>query len=182
MRRLHGDHIFALPFRPNDFSLSEVVRRRAREIWDDTSLRSIADSAYERYLESHIALVHADVQSSNILLTANGPTLLDAEIAHVGDPAFDVGTLIAHVLLAGIAAGHRDQARDSVRAVWRAYRNEARCAFEDVARYAGIEMLRRTIGAARVAAVASGDTALKVLDYACDLIHDPPEDCLDQTT
>jgi len=39
MRRLHGDHIFALPFQPNEFPLPAAVRARAEAIWRDGRLK-----------------------------------------------------------------------------------------------------------------------------------------------
>jgi 5-methylthioribose kinase len=177
MRRLHGDHVFVLPLRPNDFPLPGEVRTRARELASDQTLVAIADACYARYLEPRGALVHGDVQGGNILLTARGPKLLDAEISHVGDPAFDVGTLAAHVLLAGVGRGALGAAREDVVSLWTAYRrtNDRPPRFAEVARYAGLEVLRRTIGAARVAAVAEPGAALAALDLATRLIRTPPE-------
>ena len=93
MRALHGEHIFALPFRANDFPLSPAVRRRAGQIAGEAELQARIEAAYQRYRGLSLALVHADVQPSNVLLKAGEPRLLDAEIAHMGDPAFDVGPL-----------------------------------------------------------------------------------------
>ncbi len=174
MRRLHGDHIFQLPLRPNGFPLSPRLRERAQELWRDAGLLRIADAAYARYLEPRGALVHGDVQAGNVLLAADAPKLLDAEIAHVGDPAFDVGTLVAHALLPALARG--SDARLFVDAAWSGYRELSpdRVSFTDVARYAGLEMLRRTIGAARVAAVAADEAGLAVLGAALRLARTPP--------
>jgi 5-methylthioribose kinase len=134
--------------------------------------------AYTRYREPRGALVHGDVQAGNVLLpTAGGVKLLDAEIAHVGDPAFDVGMLLAHVLLAGLARDALGPAAEVACTTWNAYASSATAGdapeLADVARYAGIEILRRTIGAARVAAVADTRVALAALDVATDLIRTP---------
>ncbi|HZR82264.1 MAG TPA: hypothetical protein VFD92_14315 [Candidatus Binatia bacterium] len=180
MRRLHGDHIFALPFRPNDFPLPAAVRAAAERVWADAELVAIADRAYARYLAPTGALVHGDVQAGNVLLAARGPVLLDAEIAHVGDPAFDVGTLAAHVVLPAIGRGAPGLAAPPVAAMWRAYASAnaspLRPSFPDAARYAAIEILRRTIGAARVAAVAEDRAALAALALTTRWMRDPPGD------
>jgi aminoglycoside phosphotransferase (APT) family kinase protein len=44
-------------------------------------------------------LVHGDVSPKNILVGPNGPVLLDAECAWYGDPAFDLGFCLNHLLL-----------------------------------------------------------------------------------
>jgi 5-methylthioribose kinase len=176
MRRLHGDHVFQLPYRPNDFPLAPPLRARAEAIWADRALVATLDAAYTRYLEPRGALVHADVQAGNVLLAPGGPKLLDAEIAHVGDPAFDVGTLTAHVLLAALARGEGPEA--PLEALWGAYADahgaRGRVPFADAARYAGIEVLRRTLGAARVAAVEREATAQRAVDLGLRLVTRPP--------
>ena len=177
MRRLHGDHIFQLPYRPNDFPLTPAVADRAGAIRNDAALIAIIDAAYRRYLTPEGSLVHADVQPDNILLGPRGPRLLDAEIAHIGDPAFDVGVLVGHLLLPAAARGAASSATAAIRETWSAYQAaheaEPPPCFRDVARYAGIELLRRTIGAARVPAVASDEGALAVIDVGLRWVCDP---------
>ena len=178
MRRLHGDHIFQLPYRANDFPLSEALRDTARAIWRDGRLRARIDAAYTRYLEPEGALLHADVQPTNVLLAPGGPKLLDAEIAHVGDPAFDVGVLVGHLVLWGVAGSGAAQARAAVERTWSAYAEahgpRELTPFEAVALYAGIEVLRRTIGAARVAAIENDRAALAAVEAGLRLVAAPP--------
>ncbi len=45
------------------------------------------------------ALVHGDVSPKNILVGPAGPVFLDAECAWFGDPAFDLGFCLNHLLL-----------------------------------------------------------------------------------
>lgn len=178
MQRLHGDHIFQLPYRENEFPLSSAMRARAEAIWRDSELVGRIDAAYQRYLEPHGALVHADAQSGNVLLAERGPVLLDAEIAHIGDPAFDIGILLAHVLLPGVAAGDAARSESLARGTWQAYAeshgDEALPSQVDVMRYAGIELLRRCLGAARVPAVESDDAGLAVVEAGLRLVREPP--------
>jgi 5-methylthioribose kinase len=166
MRRLHGDHIFALPYQANDFGLSPRLEAAARAARADAALVRAAADAYARYAQPHGALVHADVQAGNVLLPAGGGVkLLDAEIAHVGDPAFDLGTLLAHAALPALARG--DDPGSLLRRLRGAYRDERGCDADTLARaqrYAGLELIRRTIGAARVAAVEGDEAGLRVLE------------------
>jgi len=178
MRRLHGDHIYLLPFRSNQFPLSPALSRRAGEIRSDSDLVARIDAAHARYLEPRGALVHGDVQAANVLLAASGPKLLDAEIAHVGDPAFDLGQLVAHLLLPSIARGDAAPGRRAAEAAWSAYAAaagpRAAASFAAAAVHAGIELMRRTLGAARVAAVARDDAGLAVVDAGLRLVRTPP--------
>jgi 5-methylthioribose kinase len=180
MRRLHGDHIFVLPLRENAFPLPARLRARADALRRDAALVARADALHARYLEPRGALVHADVQAGNVLLAASGPKLLDAEIAHVGDPAFDLGTLLAHFLLPAVARGDGRAALPAGRAAWDAYREAwpdgGRPGFAQVASYAGIEMLRRSIGAARLAVVEAESAGLAALEVALRLLRAPARD------
>lgn len=178
MRRLHGDHIFVLPLRENDFALPPRTRERAEALWADRELVAIADAAYARYLEPRGALVHGDVQAGNVLLPAGRPKLLDAEIAHVGDPAFDLGMWVAHLMLPAAARGEPGRAREAIAAADAAYRvrlgGALEVPFAEAARHAGMEMLRRTIGAARVACVEAPEAGLAVLGQAVAWLREPP--------
>ena len=174
MQRLHGDHIFHLPYRENDFPLSPALRARAEAVWRDAELVARIDAAYARYLEPRGALVHADVQSGNVLLADRGPVLLDAEIAHVGDPAFDLGILLAHVMIGPIAKrepGAVALAGPILQAYATAHGPEGAPMLGRALRYAGIELLRRTLGAARVPAVATDEAGLAVVETGVDLVR-----------
>jgi len=177
MQRLHGDHIFVLPFAENDFALPPRTAARAAALREDAALRDAAARAYARYLEPRGALVHGDVQAGNILLPDGGVKLLDAEIAHVGDPAFDVGMLLAHRLLPAAAAGRASEAAPVLAACFSAYREahgeRALAPLADALRYAGLELLRRTIGAARAPAVAGDEGGLRVIDAGLALVRRP---------
>ncbi len=178
MRRLHGDHIFLLPYRENEFPLSERVAGRAKELRSDAALVRTLDDAYARYLETRSCLVHGDVQPANVLLTDGGPKLLDAEIAHIGDPAFDLGQLLGHLLLPAAARREPSAADSAIAATWQAYADvwngAPPFAMADAARYGGIELLRRTVGAARVPAVAEDGAALAVIDAGLAWIREAP--------
>ena len=184
MRRLHGDHIFTLPYReefpapPKTAELGERVRK-------DAEVAEIAANAYDSYLRPTGPLVHADVQPSNLLLTSTGPKLLDAEIAHAGDPAFDVGTLVAHLALPAAAQGEPDEADELLGRVWLAYTEEhgqrGIASATDVMRYAGLELTRRTIGAARVAFVEQDEAGVRVLETSLAWIRRPEAAASDLT-
>jgi 5-methylthioribose kinase len=70
-------------------------------------------------------LVHGDFSPKNVLVHDGRLVLLDYEVAHFGDPAFDVGFSTAHLLS---KANHLRALKDSfaraAAASWRAYRGE----------------------------------------------------------
>ena len=93
----------------------------------------------------------------------------------MGDPAFDLGQLFAHLLLPSVARRRTEAVADTVRSAWRGYRETSGAGAErlaDAARYAGVELLRRTIGAARVPDVAGDGPALAVIDEGVRLVRE----------
>ena len=165
MRELHGEHIFTLPYELGAFPLSEALRKTAEDVLARPGVRRAIEALRRRYYESREALVHADPQPGNVLLDAGRPRLIDAEIAHVGDPAFDLGTALAHLAIHALA---RDDASNSGEALVEGYLlGGGRPAdVERARRYAGVEMLRRTLGAARLPALDSPDLSEMVLQNA----------------
>jgi aminoglycoside phosphotransferase (APT) family kinase protein len=49
-------------------------------------------------LQTSLALVHGDYSPKNVLIYGDRLILLDHEVAHFGDPAFDVGFSLTHLL------------------------------------------------------------------------------------
>jgi Ser/Thr protein kinase RdoA (MazF antagonist) len=79
-----------------EIRLSPYLRATAARHPDlANSLQALAD----RTAATRIALVHGDLSPKNILTGARGVTILDAECAWYGDPAFDPAFFLNHVLL-----------------------------------------------------------------------------------
>jgi aminoglycoside phosphotransferase (APT) family kinase protein len=85
----HGDQFHALRIEP--YLLFTAGRH------PDVGLRI---QAIARKIESaRIALMQGDVSPKNVLMGPSGPVFLDAETASYGDPAFDAGFCLNHLLL-----------------------------------------------------------------------------------
>ena len=86
-----------------------AARRFLEQLINDTRMR--------RY-----ALVHGDYSPKNVLIHADGLTLLDFEVIHFGDPAFDIGFSLTHFLSkAHYMPARRAALLGMARAYWRAY-------------------------------------------------------------
>ncbi len=72
-----------------------------------------------------ITIVHGDFSPKNILVHEQRLVLLDHEVVHIGDPAFDIGFFLAHILS---KAHHLDRSRDALirgaQLFWEAYHSE----------------------------------------------------------
>lgn len=63
------------------------------------NLQAIINSLIEEITTEKIALVHGDFSPKNILATSDhSPIVLDFEVAHTGNPVFDLAFLCAHLL------------------------------------------------------------------------------------
>lgn len=65
----------------------------------NSNLQSVINSLISEITTEKIALVHGDFSPKNILATANhSPIILDFEVAHTGNPVFDLAFVSAHLL------------------------------------------------------------------------------------
>jgi aminoglycoside phosphotransferase (APT) family kinase protein len=97
-------------------------------------------------------LVHGDYSPKNVLVHAGRLVLLDHEVAHWGDPAFDLGFALAHLLSkAHHVTSRRAEFADAARLFWQVYV----CELAEVPWIADLEQraVRHTLGCllARVA-------------------------------
>jgi 5-methylthioribose kinase len=95
----------------------------------DAALKIAAQARKYQFLTSAQALIHGDLHTGSIMLTADDTRVIDPEFAFIGPIGFDVGAVIGNLLVAYFAQdGHeaaphaRDNYRnwilDQVRAVW----------------------------------------------------------------
>jgi 5-methylthioribose kinase len=87
-----------------------------------TQLAQLAD----RLLEGRQCLVHGDFSPKNVLVAEHDVVVLDWEVAHIGDPAFDLAFMISH-LFCKSAHRPRDSAvlRGAAEVFLRSYRDSA---------------------------------------------------------
>ncbi len=75
---------------------------------------------------SERTFVHADFSPKNILVHPQGLTLVDFETAHAGDPAFDLGFFLSHLLLKAVRACPEPVPYlELIRAFWTSYHQHA---------------------------------------------------------
>jgi aminoglycoside phosphotransferase (APT) family kinase protein len=92
-------------------------------------------------------LVHGDLSPKNVLVTTMAPVLLDWEVIHVGDPAFDRGMMGAHFMLKALHHGVTRSTHhlvESARQFWLAYEGPA--SVDQSIRHTGGVMVARLYG------------------------------------
>ena len=108
------------------------------------------------------ALAHGDYSPKNVLIYKNNLIILDFEVIHFGDPAFDVGFSLTHFLSkAHHLPAHRESFLDLARRHWQTYHDDLSAHLrERVRQYAAKHTLACML--ARVA----GRSQLEYLDAA----------------
>jgi len=79
--------------------------------------RLVSDTWQHRH-----ALVHADFSPKNLLVYDGGLLMVDFETGHFGDPAFDIGFFLSHLLLKAFNAAPRyESILELMSAFWESY-------------------------------------------------------------
>lgn len=153
MRDLNAEHIFRFPFAADTGfdpdAVTPGLAAAAASCRGDAALMTRIRSLQQRYLADGDSLLHGDYFPGSVLQTASGIKVIDAEFCFFGDAEFDVGVMIAHLML---AAQPEATVEISLALYARAVAGSAAATFS-IARcrhYAGIEILRRLLGLAQL--------------------------------
>lgn len=118
----------------------------------------------DRIMSVEQTLVHGDYSPKNVLVDREGhdvPWILDFEVAHWGDPAFDTAFMCNHLFIKSIY-NHANQPayHAAVRAFWEAYSERVGWDVEaETVRELGVLMLARVDGKSPVEYVSEGPIA-----------------------
>jgi 5-methylthioribose kinase len=171
MRALNHAHIFEIPFdTDNGVALAEPLRAQQAELAADRGLRERAAALGNLYLgsashASRPALLHGDYYPGSWLAHPRmGVMVIDPEFAFVGPPEFDVGVLLAHLVLAGYGPF---EAAVQLRSYVTPPGFEQPLAFA----FAGIEIIRRLLGVAQLPLAAGTEARVAWLEAARQLMN-----------
>lgn len=133
--------------------------------------------AIARCQDQASSLVHGDFSPKNMLIAAGRPMLIDYEVVHYGDPAFDAAFLLNHLLLKSF---HRPQWRSQYGAAAAAFWQAAAPAVsaEGVKLHLGCLLLARIDGKSP-AEYLRDETKPLLRTLARDILVAPPPDILD---
>lgn len=110
-------------------------------------LATAAEKWTERLSNGRFCLVHADFSPKNLLVTQNKHlVLLDHEVAHWGDPAFDLAFFLTHILAKSMRS---DKAFDVLRSTLKEYQEVSPTAWnvvQESGELLGLVMMARVDG------------------------------------
>lgn len=167
MKKLNHEHIFVFPFlEENGFDLNLVqdgLQDLAMRFKTDGKLKYAIDQVGERYLSSGRSLLHGDFYPGSWLRTSDGIKVIDPEFSFLGDPEFDLGVAIAHLMMAKASP----QAIFQLKALYVA---ENKLDLDLLDQYTGVEILRRLIGLAQLPLPLTLPEKQELADYSRNLI------------
>ncbi len=102
----------------------------------------------QEVLSREVCVVHADFSPKNLLLSNQRLTLVDFETGHFGDPAFDLGFFLSHLLLKTIKhIQRRSEFLSLAESFWESYRLQLpRRKLDSNNPFEQKELERRTLG------------------------------------
>src|SRR6201994_438374 len=132
--KITEDLIFTDPYREAEQNrwTSPWLDATAARFRDDLEAHVAISRLKLKFLSSPEALIHGDLHTGSIMVTENETRVIDPEFAFYGPMGFDIGAVIANLLMAYLAsAGHERSASErakfedwvlaTVEAVWREF-------------------------------------------------------------
>ena len=163
LKALNHAHIFELPLRPdNGFPLDAIhpgLAEVARPFQHDEKLRGMVSQLGRQYLATGNVLIHGDFYPGSFLDAEDGLYVIDAEFAYLGRPEFDVGVLMAHLLMS----------RATEKRILQIDTDYAKPPGFDVKlarQFCYVEIIRRLIGIAQLPLALTLDERSRMLDRA----------------
>ncbi len=168
LARAFDDRTFLIELRIEPF-----FRRIAERHGD---LKAAVDETVERLLACRRCLVHGDYSPKNMLVDGEEVVLLDAEVAHWGDPRFDVAFCLSHLLLGTICfPAFAEERTRATQAFLDAYAAEGLDVLDrELSRQTGCLMLARVDGDSPLDYIAAPAHVAAIRSLARRLILDPP--------
>ncbi|REE82649.1 5'-methylthioribose kinase [Paenibacillus taihuensis] len=119
--KITEDLIFDHPYTDADTNNFELaIRDEAEALWNDGELHFEVALLREKFLTQSQALLHGDLHTGSIFITPESTKVIDPEFAYFGPIGFDIGAVIANLLLNYAAREGRDS-DENEREAFRAY-------------------------------------------------------------
>lgn len=143
-------------------------------------LEPMINAEIDRMLATQQVLVHGDYSPKNIVVHPSGVLMLDFEVAHYGDPAFDVAFCLTHLVLKAAHFMPRQSGYlASARRFWDSYKETVGRSFEpqlesSVVAELGCLMLSRIDGKSKVEYITDEAARDFVRGLARDILLNRP--------
>lgn len=167
MQAITADYVFTFPLTEHETNFwTSGLEPDVQRLKADTDFLRQAEHLKRIFLTAQQGVTHGDLHTGSVLVQDNAAKVIDAEFAFYGPVGFDLGLYWANYFLSYFS--HQDALsvqsalKTAVGQVWDTYRAEfttidaglkaqtLQNIFQDAVGFAGLEILRRLIGAAHV--------------------------------
>ncbi|WP_372662015.1 S-methyl-5-thioribose kinase [Cohnella sp.] len=136
--KITEDLIFDHPYTDADTnSFDPHLQAEASILWSDSALHLEVAILREKFLTHSQALLHGDLHTGSIFITPQSTKVIDPEFAYFGPMGFDIGAIIANLLLNYAAQEHwsaeetarigrREYLIETIRDIWVSFERKFR--------------------------------------------------------
>ena len=171
MQSITADYVFTLPFTDHETNFwTDGLESDVKQLKTDEVFLQAADELKRIFLKVQRGLTHGDLHTGSVMVKGNSAKVIDSEFAFYGPVGFDIGLYWANYFLSYYS--HIDNAKSQSEIItaiiqtWETYTEEfemdpslkfrtLQAIFHESVGFAGMEMLRRVIGAAHVKDIES---------------------------
>ena len=167
MQSITADYVFTFPYTEHETNFwTPGLEPDVQRLKADTDFLRQAAYLKQIFLTAQQAVTHGDLHTGSVLVQNNTAKVIDAEFAFYGPVGFDLGLYWANHLLSYFSHQDTLDVQSALKTViaktWHTYTLEFRTVdatlkeqtlqqiFHEAVGFAGLEMLRRLIGAAHV--------------------------------
>ncbi|MDF1655946.1 MAG: phosphotransferase [Coxiellaceae bacterium] len=162
-------HPFGLDYPNGSVCLEGNLAWVQQNIFDNTPLQAARARLEQTYYQKTDVLIHGDLHTGSIMLNDNNTYFIDAEFARVGPISFDIGMLIANLIMSALVANYHLGKTTDEKAQFQFWLIQviqdifdgcciglSKKGFDqatiqsEIVGYCAIEIIRRTIGAAQI--------------------------------
>jgi 5-methylthioribose kinase len=98
--KITEDLIFDDPYRDAETnSIEDHIRDAAEQLWADSELHLEVAILRQKFLTSAQALLHGDLHTGSIFIKPDSTKVIDPEFAYYGPMGFDIGAVLANLIL-----------------------------------------------------------------------------------
>ena len=167
MQSITADYVFTFPYTDHETNFwTPGLEPDVQQLKMDTEFLERAAHLKQVFLTAQQGVTHGDLHTGSVLVQDDTAKVIDAEFAFYGPVGFDLGLYWANYLLSYFShqgdLGVQSMLKTAILQTWRTYNTAFKMVdaelkaqvlqnvFHDAVGFAGLEILRRLIGAAHV--------------------------------
>ncbi len=137
--KLTEDFVFTAPFMEHETNADLLeLADLAKSIAEDVELKTKILQLKYKFMNQSDALLHGDLHTGSIMINQDETYVIDSEFAFVGPMGFDVGALIANLVMSWVShtvqdkeSAYADLILDTINKVWECFDTKFRTLWDE---------------------------------------------------